>query len=406
VAAASPPDAPLAVASIREVTIPGTRLISMSPDGRLLVGVRPPTGGRRVELCVFDIVTLAEQSCADLSGLDAGLRLEDMAWSPDGRHLAFAERAFVVFRDGDLWLMDTDTGRLTNLDDDGFTGKLPVLGRSWGADVSIPVNPAFSPDGRTIAFSRTMVRDGALDGNDIATVPVGGGEVTTLHRVSDEAGVVYFGIRWSPDGAAIHYSFGSRDRSSPSNGVWRLSLDGSGVRKVIAQPDVESGPPAIAQVASDGTSLVWYPLLMGSFNPTRPPLGVVGVRGGPPEPVLAAAPRAPGEAMVYEATLSPDGAVLMTVERRVSPDHQVFVRPVGGGPATALVPAGLSSSGQPGIGIMPTWASNGTAWISGGPRFDSGTLLSLGVGVAPSAAPATQEAVSGSTVPADPTAAP
>ena len=112
-AQAGSPGEPVRLVSMRTIQIPDVRILSMSPEGSSIVGVRPMVGSRRDgKLCVFDTVTLAERSCAGLSRLDAGIRMEDVTWSPDGL-LAFGEEAFQVYLDGDLWLMDAATGKLT-----------------------------------------------------------------------------------------------------------------------------------------------------------------------------------------------------------------------------------------------------------------------------------------------------
>jgi hypothetical protein len=410
-AAAAPP---ISLASTRTITIPGTRLISMSPDGRWLVGSRPIAGGQHGQLCVFDVVTLAERSCADLSVLDAGLRLEDVAWSPDGSHLAFSERAFQVFLDGDLWLMDDATGTLTNLLDDGFRGKLPIMGGSSDATVSVPVNPAFSPDGRTIAFSRSIIENGRFTGNDIATVPVTGGGATSVHRVSDATpAVVYEGIRWSVDGTVLYYSYGAPDRSDPSNGVWRVGVDGSGAHRIAGPADDRSGAPAIAQVAPGGTLLLWYPARMAAFAPIGPLFALVGVRGGTPRPIDVTIPDAPATAYVSAAVMSVDGSTLLTVDQVMAPTLGVTVRPVAGGVEVPLVPDGLAFAGPAALGVMPTWATNGTVWIGGGAKLDSGTLLTLanpgtpaspaaGSGPSPGGVPTAMPSPAGSCGPAPP----
>ena len=60
--AASPPAAPAAVPTltdVRTITVPGARLISMSPDGTLLAAERPSVGYQKGQLCTVDIATLA-----------------------------------------------------------------------------------------------------------------------------------------------------------------------------------------------------------------------------------------------------------------------------------------------------------------------------------------------------------
>ena len=267
VSAAAPSPAPIGVVSSRHIQIPDTRILSMSPDGRLIAAVRPAVGYRRGGLCTFDVETLAEVACASLEPLEAGLRLESVAWSPDSTHLALAEEAFTFLKDGDLWLMDGETGALTNLDDDGYSGTL--FGSDVGAGtITVPTTPTFTPDGSAVTYSRSTFRDGQRAGNDIATVPITGGPATHLVQVSaTEPGLAYFGMRWTPDGGDPLLLGQRRVPESAINGIWAVEADGTGQRFVAGTTDTDVGEPAITQVSSDGDRLLaWYPRAEG-FRP-------------------------------------------------------------------------------------------------------------------------------------------
>ena len=268
------PDEPVRLVSARTIQIPDVRILSMSPEGSSIVGVRPMVGSRRDgKLCVFDTVTLAERSCAGLSRLDAGIRMEDVTWSPDGSLLAFGEEAFKVYLDGDLWLMDAATGKLTNLDDDGFEGSLPVLGRDPNTDpITIGVSPTFTSDGRSVTWSRSTIVDGHFVGNDIATVPVTGGPAESLLSVSsDRPGIVYYGMHWTDDGSTLFYNVNDVDPSSPRNGIWSVPASGLGSRLIAGATDPDLGEPAVLQVARDAHRLLaWYPRTAGRVPMLKP----------------------------------------------------------------------------------------------------------------------------------------
>src|SRR5262245_39100027 len=91
VAGQETPSAGITVAEQRGIEIPDTRIISLSPDGTAIVAGKPSTGVDH--LCTYDVATLTERACADLSVLDSGLRIEDVVWSPDGSKVAFSEEA-------------------------------------------------------------------------------------------------------------------------------------------------------------------------------------------------------------------------------------------------------------------------------------------------------------------------
>jgi gamma-glutamyltranspeptidase len=118
--------------------------------------------------------------------------------SPDGRHLAFVSTRDAPDGESDLWLLEL-SGRVVL----GAAGPrrppaVPLL-RERGAEWS----PAWSPDGRRLAFGATRDGWGSIR---IATVPVpgdadpaAGGAVTPPMVVSQRAGQV----AWSPDGRTL-----------------------------------------------------------------------------------------------------------------------------------------------------------------------------------------------------------
>lgn len=382
----------LQVTAQRAFTIPDARLISMSPDGSWLVAASPATSYPRGKLCIYAVDTLAQRSCADLSELGAGLRIEDVAWAPDGRHLVFAEQTFMTFNDGDLWLMDAQTGSLTNLDDDGYRGSLlPSKSKPIPPIITIPVNPVFSPDGSTIVYSRSSIVDGAPTGDAIVSLPLTGGTPTVLRQVSTgELGVAYFGIAWAPDGSRIYYSITHADASNRESGIWQMSPEGDAIRLVATSDDPSIGPPAVAAVAPDGAHLLaFYPMAFENRAAIGSVYAVVDIATDAVTPVLPLDPATPRNVWVALAAFSPDGEVLATLERQSQPDFQVFLRDVGATSEVALLPQGLASAGPTARGIQATWATNGTLFLPGGASLDSGTLLTIGVRVpSPSASSA------------------
>jgi dipeptidyl aminopeptidase/acylaminoacyl peptidase len=364
----------------RQIEIPDSRIISMSPDGRWLAAVRPAARYLDGELCVFAIETLEERACASLSGLHAGIRLEDVTWSPDGRHLAFTERVLISFIDGDLWLMDAANGQLTNLDDDGFSGPIPIFSGDWPDEpITVPASPAFSPDGAVVAFSRSTMGDREARRNTIAVVPVAGGPVADLATVWDEAGVVYYGIEWAPDASRIFYSVHHPLREEVPNGIWALDADGSDARLIVGSYLPDGMGPSVLDVAADGGTLLLYDPALAASLATRLPVYATADEHGNVTPLVPISPELPPEAVVTWAALSPDARYLLTLYRGTSPDHQVWVRDVAGTEEVPLVLDGLETAGPSERGLLPTWAPDGTVFLAGGPRFDQGTLLTLAI---------------------------
>ena len=106
-----------------------------------------------------------------------------LSWSPDGKSLAFSDRASRDEPASSIFLLSLDSLEVRRL-----TSPL----RSKGAS-----NPALSPDGQTLAFTRVSQAF-----QSIHTVPVLGGDEQRL--ISD--GTDHWGLAWTPDGRDIIFA--------------------------------------------------------------------------------------------------------------------------------------------------------------------------------------------------------
>ncbi|MGH2562320.1 MAG: TolB family protein, partial [Thermomicrobiales bacterium] len=222
-AAAQQATPPAELPERREVKLPDARIVALSPDGTRFVASKS-AGARLTDLCVYDVATLTEQTCGDLEARRIAISLDSVVWSPDSTKITFAEDAFRIFVDGDLWLMDAATGELTNVTDDGYEGRIEV----WDDDeewpetpIHVDILPAWAPDSRSIAFSRSPIFNGEFRGNQIVSLDLASGEVETLAPVTlAEPGVVYFGLAWAPDGQRLYYSVAYPESDNTQNGIW------------------------------------------------------------------------------------------------------------------------------------------------------------------------------------------
>lgn len=118
--------------------------------------------------------------------------VESFAWSPDSKSLVYVSRKktgmeYAVSTNSDLYLYDLASGKTRNLTE-GMMGY--------------DTNPAFSPDGKSLAWL-SMEHDGyESDKNRIFMMDMASGEKTDLTQNWDYTADA---IAWRPDGNAIYF---------------------------------------------------------------------------------------------------------------------------------------------------------------------------------------------------------
>jgi Tol biopolymer transport system component len=342
----------------------GRRIISMSPDGAALAVW--DQSGDADQLCIVEVATLRDRVCGDLSPLDAGLRDADVVWSPDSSKLAFGENSFIYLIDGDLWVMDAQSGELTNIADDGYSGDFP-FGEDTAEPFSFDILPAWRPDGEAIAYSSSPHDGDDFGGNRIVETKLDGSSPETLLTVStDQPGVVYYGMLFSKDGSHLLFTVSHTDRDNPQNGLWTANGDGSNPRQVLGN-DEELGTPVVVDVTPSGDrALVFYAEAAMQYRNRGSVYAIVDTTSGDREPLEVDLQDQPDEAFISLATFSPDGTKLLTVTRLTDPEGIVEVRDLESGDVEQIGEP-IEDAGMAIVGRGPIWATNSTVFIPRGP---------------------------------------
>jgi Tol biopolymer transport system component/DNA-binding winged helix-turn-helix (wHTH) protein len=139
-----------------------------------------------------------------------------LSWAPDGKTLAFSDRP-TSNEPTSIFLLSLDTLAVRKLTSAGLPGDY---------------NPAFSPDGRTLAFNR-----GSGGITSIYTMPAGGGEERLLISGSQYG----WGLAWSADGRDI--VFGRAGWLPKSGWLWKIPARGGKAERL--QFGQEGGEPSI-----------------------------------------------------------------------------------------------------------------------------------------------------------------
>jgi Tol biopolymer transport system component len=206
---------------------------SWSPDGQRLVFVTQAEGDH--ELSVYDMGRNRIVQTFRPSEAEA---ITDPAWGPDGR-IAFVGHGRGI---SDLFVLDPTDGSVQRLTDDRYT----------------ELHPAWSPDGRTIAF--TTDRDPATSFESLAfarmrlaLIDPATGEIRLVPRIDERAR--HTNPQWAPDGQSILFI---ADRGGVSD-IYRWSLDCT-VRQVTRLATGISGitwsSPALSVARQSGRMMI------------------------------------------------------------------------------------------------------------------------------------------------------
>jgi Tol biopolymer transport system component/DNA-binding winged helix-turn-helix (wHTH) protein len=318
---------------------------SWSPDGRFIAFLRkfssersavfllPASGGpeRKVaEIFSAQLTPLAERRLAtDAGGLTAG---QNLSWSPDGNSLVTSDKDSLR-EPFALYLLSIETGAKRKL----TSPPVQLVGDT---------SPAFSPDGRTVAFSR-CIDYGLSDLYQLAFSdglrPIGEAKRITFENRGATSPV------WAADGREIIFS--------APGGLWRIAAPRSPERAVkpqrlgdfgenVIKPAISRRGQRLAYTNPFFDSNIWRiaaPVLDGSPN-ARDLKGL--------KPVNSAAPFISSTRDDSAPQFSPDGKRIAFTSDR-SGSSEIWVCDSDGSNSVQL-----TSFGGPAVST-PRWSPNG-----------------------------------------------
>jgi Tol biopolymer transport system component len=238
------------------------------------------------------------------------------AWSPDGKQIAFVRMDVAVDGAGEIYIMNADGSGLTRLT------------ASPGNDLS----PTWSKDGKRIAFvssrgdaSPSTAGSQAWDIYVMDATPGG-----TVVRVTDRFGAD-FDPSWSPDGKQIVFVSGRDDDGTGTTDLYAVTVDGLQVTRLTNQ-GVQVGEPSWApggkQIAFTGGNFEAndtdvYVLTLDGMQLTR-------ITDGPGSPGSDGSP-----------TWSPDGKQIAFTSTRAGDAREIFTMNADGRAVTRLTFNGM-----------------------------------------------------------------
>jgi len=290
-------------------TIAFLRLLPSGPQQVLLLAA---SGGQERLLCTTDSAHPGWFDDPSLQHLSPG-----PAWSPDGKFLAVSDRA----NDGEpnhLSLISVTTGR-----------KTPFTSPKAG-DVG-DYFPAFSPDGRTLAFVRETNQRGS---SDIYAQNLANG---SFKRVTFDSSIIT-GLAWISKRQLLFSS--NRDGNIL---FWTVSSTAGKPEPLLGSAGQNVSFPS----ASPDGRVVVYAETFRNSNVWRVPLRTGERQGGPAVEIIASSTQN------HSAQYSPDGKKIVFVSDR-SGAYEIWMCGADGSDPASL----FSANGAP-VGT-PRWSPDGS----------------------------------------------
>jgi Tol biopolymer transport system component/tRNA A-37 threonylcarbamoyl transferase component Bud32 len=210
-----------------------------SPDGRQIAFVRQRSDDSTIHL--VSPLGGAERRLGDFRGADS------VDWSPDGKWLAAGNSGHLNFglsnvfpRPGGkgprgIYLVSVESGAVRPL----------IVPKSNRVDSK----PAFSPDGRRLAYVSCDSSPLGLTGTrncDVALVELDMSRATAQppRRLTTQRSWYIYSLAWTPNGSAIIYD---AVEPTPPSSLWRVTIDGHRTPERVEAAGESATAPALAR---------------------------------------------------------------------------------------------------------------------------------------------------------------
>jgi Tol biopolymer transport system component len=243
---------------------------------------------------------------------ESGFDFERPAWSADGKHIAIRKQdAHDTPDTSQIWTMLADGSSLTNISNSS----------------TFDTDPAWSPDGSTIVFTR---RD---DTTGLFSLWVMGADGSNPHQLlTPPSGADDRNPAWSPDGTTIAF-----DRFTDPTGpgqIWLVGADGSNPRNISNDSDDDQHP----NWSPDGHTIAFDKTINADFDTNGNGIWVMGADGSGQHQLI---PNVPGFGTgSYSDTrpaFSPDGKLISFQRENDDESSPLF-------PQAAIMVAGADGS--------------------------------------------------------------
>jgi hypothetical protein len=278
------------------------------------------------------------------------------------------EDFFMLLYESDVWVLDADTGALTNIVDDGAEGGFLSADTE---NASFDVAPSWTADGR-LAFLRLDRSDGDTSAG-IYAVQADGSDLELIASITDKEGINVFAYDISRDGRYLAYNW-MRDTDVKASGLWLRDLE-SGEERLLVEAEVSAYVPAMISFSPDGQYVLWMDGRLGTIrSPQKPddsPMRVIAVGGGDPTLLNT-------ELIVFAAWWAPEGhALAYLVRNQQDADISGLYVSAVPGEAGSRVLEGMYLPLVSRVYQPDVWSANNTILLSNAPEQGL-TVVQLG----------------------------